>query len=249
MRSATLLSLLPTALALTITSPAGSQQINPGLPLTITWTSTSSDPNTISLILAHSSDNNDVLATNIPTSAGSYTVPAWWVQDYGIGYTLQAQQGSGGNVVAEVGGLSLGGGVGEITTDATGGLSFVSTAAIETASQASAATGGSAVTGVPGQAGTGSGSDLVTILSGSGTGSGAAASATGESASASESGSESGGSASSTGSESESSESASASRTGSAAASATSGTGDNAARGVKAAVGGVMGALAVALMA
>lgn len=190
----------------------------------------------------HSSDNTDVLATNIDTSSGSYTVPAWWVLDYGNGYTLQAQQGAGGDVVAEVGGLSLGGGVGEVTTDAQGSLSFISTAAIETASQASAATGGSAVTGAPGEEGS------VTILSGTGsgtaTGSGSAATQTVESSSESE------GSASSTGSESSSSESeSSASRTGSAAASATSETGDNAAGGVRAAVGGVLGALAVALMA
>ncbi|ETN43215.1 uncharacterized protein HMPREF1541_02374 [Cyphellophora europaea CBS 101466] len=235
------LALSPLVTALTLTSPSPNMQINPSLPLTITWTSTPSDPSTISLLLIHSSGNIDNLATDIPTSSGSYTVPAWWVLDYGIGYELQAQAGSGGDVVATVSGLSLGGGVGEITTDATGGLSFVSDVGIATASQ----DGPASVTG----------SDLVTILSGSGSGS-AEATGSAEASGAEETGSvastttatATSGEASETTTTSTESESGSASRTESAAATSSS-AGGGAASALRVTVGGVLGAAALALMA
>jgi hypothetical protein len=232
-----LATLLPNVLGLTFTSPTAGEQINPGLPLTITWTTSPSDPSTITLLLIHSSSSTSTLATSISASGGSYTVPAWWVLDWGNGYTLEAQSGGGGAVVGKVEDLSLAGGVGEITTDATGGLSFVSTADIATASQG------------PNAQSTGSdGQPLVTILSASDSAS-ASASITTTSAQTSEATeTETSAEESASRTSGESSESTSASATESTAA-ASSTTAGSAAGHVRVAAGGVLGAVVVALMA
>jgi hypothetical protein len=233
-----LATLLPNVLALTFTSPTAGEQINPGLPLTITWTTSPSDPSTITLLLIHSSSSTSTLATSISASGGSYTVPAWWVLDWGNGYTLEAQSGGGGAVVGKVEDLSLAGGVGEITTDATGGLSFVSTADIATASQG------------PNAQSTGSdGQPLVTILSASDSASvsaSASASASAETSEATETETSAEESASRTSGESSESTSASATESTAAASSTTAG---SAAGHVRVAAGGVLGAVVVALMA
>lgn len=247
----TLLVLLPTALTLTITSPTASNTIDPGLPLTITWTSDPSDPSTISLFLIHtSSSQSTTLATSLATASGSYVVPSWWVLDWGTGYELQAQADAGGDVLASVGDLSLAGGLGEITTDSTGGLAFVTTAGVVSASGSvgsgdvsilSADATGTAAESASASAVNATGSEGTGMVGGGSSSSGS----NGSSGSASETGLSVTASATTTTAGGES-DGSSATESTAAAASETNG---DAAGSVRAVVGGVLGAVAVALMA
>ena len=97
--------------------------------LTILWTSSSSDPSSITLKIS-SSDPNSLstdltLGSNIPVSSGRYTVTANEIQNFGTGYQIQALNAANNDVVATVGGLVLGAGQGSVSTASNGQLSFV----------------------------------------------------------------------------------------------------------------------------
>ncbi|KAL9624718.1 MAG: hypothetical protein Q9160_001072 [Pyrenula sp. 1 TL-2023] len=77
--ASTLLSLLTTALAITITSPPASFTQDTTQPQRITWTSVSTDPSTLTIQLVNLSkfpNYNKTLATGISTSTGFFINPA-----------------------------------------------------------------------------------------------------------------------------------------------------------------------------
>lgn len=74
----TFLALAASALALTVTSPAQYSNIDVTKGTTIAWNSVSSDPTSFNIVLTNMNVNPSVrivLASNVQTSAGSYTVP------------------------------------------------------------------------------------------------------------------------------------------------------------------------------
>lgn len=97
--------------ALTITSPTAGQNLNLLEPITVSWTSTSSDPATFDLVLDNSASggvvSDFVVATGISTSSGTYILPAGASFTYGDGFVLKAES-SDGDVLATSGSFFLG---------------------------------------------------------------------------------------------------------------------------------------------
>lgn len=71
-------TLLATTNALAFTSPTGSQTLDPTQPITVQWTSDSSDPTTFDLIIDKPGGvvYNKKITTGLSTSSGSYIVAA-----------------------------------------------------------------------------------------------------------------------------------------------------------------------------
>lgn len=92
-----LAALLPVFNALTITSPSAGASIDPGQPITVTWSSSANDPPVFDLILDQggslSLTHNIVVASGISTSSGSYHIPANSAMTYGSGFVFKAQSG------------------------------------------------------------------------------------------------------------------------------------------------------------
>jgi hypothetical protein len=142
-----LVSFLPSlVLALTITSPQPNTNIDPTLPLTITWTSLSTDPSTISLKIDNADPNalstSQILASGISTSLGKWVVEGNTVQNWGTGYQILALSGNGGDgdqgALGKVEGLTLGqggGSGGSVVTAGNGQVSYVSAPATATGGQ------------------------------------------------------------------------------------------------------------------
>ncbi|KPI43146.1 uncharacterized protein AB675_6887 [Cyphellophora attinorum] len=137
-RTLPFLALLTFTSALTITCPKPGDFINPGLPLTITWTTTAEDPASIDLVAIHPSpDTPDEFAartqlgSSVASSAQKLDLPAWSILDWGVGYTVQVSAAGNPNaVLASVADLSLGGAVGQASTDAAGSVvGFITSAA------------------------------------------------------------------------------------------------------------------------
>ncbi|KAJ9660101.1 hypothetical protein H2198_002798 [Neophaeococcomyces mojaviensis] len=102
--------LLATADALTFTSPAAGDSLDPTQPITVEWTSDSSDPSTFDLILDNSNKNslvkNKKIATSISTSSGSYILSTAAIMTYGDGFIFKAQSASG-NTLSTSGAFTL----------------------------------------------------------------------------------------------------------------------------------------------
>lgn len=130
-----IVSLLTQATALTFTSPKTGDNIDSTEPFTITWTTTPSDPSTISLNIANNNPSllsfGGIIATDIETSAGSYTAPRGG--GFGTGYVIQALSGSGGPVIATSGTFTFSGGAAGWSTLANGQTSEYVTSTANTA--------------------------------------------------------------------------------------------------------------------
>lgn len=103
-------SLLVAVEAFTITSPTDGEVLDPTQPITFSWTSDSSDPTTFNIVLDNSASggltNNVVVATDVSTSAGSYTISTNAARTYGEGFTLMAESAAG-NILATSPSFSL----------------------------------------------------------------------------------------------------------------------------------------------
>ncbi|RMD44543.1 hypothetical protein DV735_g556, partial [Chaetothyriales sp. CBS 134920] len=114
------------------TGPVGST-VDPSKALTIIWTSSSSDPRTITFKLENSdssntlASSNQVLASNVPSQQGRITVSAYTIATFGTGYKIVALSDTSGDEIAVSDGLVLADSSGSVTTLSDGALSFVST--------------------------------------------------------------------------------------------------------------------------
>lgn len=131
------LAVLATAAsALEILSPTPGSGIDPTKPLSILWSVDYNDPALIDIKFTNANPNDVTtdltLATGVASYTGSYTVPENTIQNFGTGYQLLIL--SGGNTIASSTGLILGQSSNEVTTDANGQVTLVSTAAAGTAS-------------------------------------------------------------------------------------------------------------------
>jgi len=121
--------LLATVNALTITSPASGDSLDPTQPITIRWTSNSSDPSSFDLILDNSNQNslvkNKKIATSISTSSGSYILSTATITTYGSGFMFKAQTTSG-NTLSTSGSFTLAVDTSAVVTS-NGAVSFQST--------------------------------------------------------------------------------------------------------------------------
>jgi len=95
-------ALLATTRALTFTSPTVGQSLDPTQPITVQWTSDSSDPATLNLSIDKPGGlvNNRTIARGLSTSSGNYVVAAnAAAMTYGDGFLLRAL-GATGNILA-----------------------------------------------------------------------------------------------------------------------------------------------------
>jgi Ser-Thr-rich glycosyl-phosphatidyl-inositol-anchored membrane family len=137
-----ILCILPSIIALTITSPTPGSTIDPSQAFVITWTSTSSDPSTIEFNIHETNPavlaTDQVLANGVATSAHSFIVPANTVQQFGTGFVIQAL--SGGSVIATSGAFALAAGNNAVSTLSNGQETFVSITTVVTNTPAATTT-------------------------------------------------------------------------------------------------------------
>ena len=128
--SACLAAFLSTGSALEITHPTSGSGIDPTRDLVITWSANVTDPSIIDLKITNSDPNalttDMTLATGAVTYAGSYTVPANTIQNFGTGYQILAIVD--GKTLAQVTGLVLGASSDQVSTETNGQLTFITTA-------------------------------------------------------------------------------------------------------------------------
>jgi len=124
------LALLSTVSSLEILSPTPGSGIDPTKPLSILWTVDYNDPALIDIKFTNANPNGVTtdltLATGVASYTGGYTVPENTIQNFGTGYQILII--SGGNTIASSTGLVLGQSSNEVTTDANGQATLVSTA-------------------------------------------------------------------------------------------------------------------------
>lgn len=162
-----LASLLATIDALTITSPSDGQTLDPTEPITFSWTSDSSDPDTFDILLDDSAVgglvSNLKVASGVSTSAGSYILPTGATKTYGDGFVLKAQSSSG-DILATSPQFTLSMGDGSSPTY-TGTVSEGPASTTDAAAASSTATGDDAATSDNGSTTTGT-SDAQATLGG-----------------------------------------------------------------------------------
>jgi hypothetical protein len=131
------LALLATASALEILSPTPGSGIDPTKPLSILWSVDYNDPALIDIKFTNANPNGVTtdltLATGVASYTGAFTVPENTIQNFGTGYQILII--SGGNTIASSTGLVLGQSSNEVTTDANGQATLVSTASITASGQ------------------------------------------------------------------------------------------------------------------
>jgi hypothetical protein len=117
-----------TTSALDFTSPSEGSDIDPTRDITITWTSSSSDPSTIDLTIGNAQPNQATteltLGSDIDTSSNTFTIPANTIQNWGTGYQIQALDGTA--VLAEITDLVLSPFSGQVSTNTAGQLTIIS---------------------------------------------------------------------------------------------------------------------------
>ena len=127
---ACLAAIFSTASALQFTSPTSGSGIDPTQPLVISWSVNFTDPSLIDLKITNANPNavttDMTLATGVASYTGSYTVPANTIQNFGTGYEILAL--SNGATLAQITGLILGSSGSQVSTDANGQLTLVTTA-------------------------------------------------------------------------------------------------------------------------
>ncbi|KAK5053093.1 hypothetical protein LTR84_002067 [Exophiala bonariae] len=131
------LALLATAASgLEILSPTPGSGIDPTKPLSILWSVGYDDPASIDIKFTNANPNDVTtdltLATGVASYTGFYTVPENTIQNFGTGYQILIL--SAGTTIASSTGLILGQSSNQVTTDANGQVTLISTAAAGTAS-------------------------------------------------------------------------------------------------------------------
>lgn len=125
-----ILALLSTVSSLEILSPTPGSGIDPTKPLSILWSVDYNDPALIDIKFTNANPNGVTtdltLATGVASYTGAYTVPENTIQNLGTGYQILII--SGGDTIASSTGLVLGQSSNEVTTDANGQATLVSTA-------------------------------------------------------------------------------------------------------------------------
>jgi hypothetical protein len=125
------------AAALNITQPKAGANLDPTTPITISWTSTPSDPPTVDLNIegGDSAGGGKVLGTNVSVAAGKYVVPANTInmtmaagEQFQISANTPGDQGN--QFVAQ-----------------SGAFSFITTVSVTTSSSAPSATASNAAGG------------------------------------------------------------------------------------------------------
>ena len=143
-----LLGLLSGTSALTFTSPTPGTALDPTQPITISWTSDASDPSTVNFIVSDANDSSlfpaQTVVQDVPSSSGSYTVPANTIKAYGTGFQIAAS--GDGKTVGTLNGITLGAGSNQVSTASNGQVSFVSMATAGSAAASSAGTTEAATT-------------------------------------------------------------------------------------------------------
>lgn len=128
---AALLALSASVQGLTITSPSSGAALDPSQPITVTWTSTSSDPPVFNLVLDNTNSgsltpHNTVLSSGISTSTGTYTIPAYALLTYGSDFVFKATDSSGSNLATSPS-FTLALGSNQVSTLSGGGQVLIST--------------------------------------------------------------------------------------------------------------------------
>lgn len=125
------LALLATASALEILSPTPGSGIDPTKPLSILWSVDYNDPALVDIKFTNANPNDVTtdltLATGVASYTGAYTVPENMIQNFGTGYQILII--SDGKTIASSTGLVLGQSSNEVSTDANGQATLISTAA------------------------------------------------------------------------------------------------------------------------
>ncbi|KEF57777.1 uncharacterized protein A1O9_05697 [Exophiala aquamarina CBS 119918] len=123
------LAILSTVSSLEILSPTPGSGIDPTKPVSILWSVDYNDPALIDIKFTNANPNGVTtdltLATGVASYTGAYTVPENTIQNFGTGYQILII--SGGNTIASSTGLVLGQSSNEVSTDANGQVTLVST--------------------------------------------------------------------------------------------------------------------------
>jgi len=158
-----LLSAAGTALAIQVTSPTNGTQWKDHDSNTITWTSVSSDPSSLSIFLVNEQVNPPVnisLATNIQTSLGTYTVDN--LTGSGAGYQINLVGTENNGILAQSQQFELETGGGS-SSSATTGASSTATATSGTATGLSLTEATKGTMSMTAIVATGTGSTLATV--------------------------------------------------------------------------------------
>lgn len=120
--------------ALKILSPTPGSSIDPTQPLSIVWSVDIYDPALVEIRFTNAEPNavtSDLtLATGVASYTGSYTVPENTIQNFGTGYQLLFI-GNGGATIASSTDLTLGASSNQVSTDANGQLTLITSAATD----------------------------------------------------------------------------------------------------------------------
>ncbi|KIV98233.1 hypothetical protein PV10_01901 [Exophiala mesophila] len=116
-----------TVSALKIISPTSGSSIDPTQPLNIVWSAENFDPALVEIRFSNAEPNavtsNLTLATGVSTFSGSYTVPENTIQNFGTGYQLLFI--GNGVTIASSTDLTLGASSNQVSTDANGQLTLL----------------------------------------------------------------------------------------------------------------------------
>jgi len=128
------------ALAVTVTSPDNTTTWNDSGSNTIKWTSVSTDPSTLNIVLINNAvfpNTQTTIASNVQTSLGSYTVNS--LTGNGVGYQVNLMATTNDQILAQSGQFTLS----NSSPASGGGSSSMSSSDMSTMSTASTASTGS----------------------------------------------------------------------------------------------------------